>query len=102
MIPDNKERFRQETMEFEIYPRISKAIDPGGRIKEHYEVKENLLCWKGQALESQKTRKKTINSECNLKVAGNCGSKRTLESISMIDYCRKIEDGIRDYCNECD
>jgi len=43
-----------------------------------------------------------MKSEHDSKIAGHFGRDRTMELISRNFYCPKMEDDIRQYCNECD
>jgi hypothetical protein len=81
---------------------ICKQLNCGVKIKQHYDIKDDLFCWKNRLYVQRRLRKRVMNSEHDPKVAGYFRSERTMKLLTRKFYWANMEKDIRKYCNECD
>ena len=84
------------------YRSICKQLSSGDIIDKHYELKDNILCWKNRIYVPKEMRQRIMKSEHDSKVAGHFRTEKTMELIMRNYYWPKIETDKRKYCNECD
>jgi len=84
------------------YVHICKVSWKGDSINSNYDNKEDILTWKGRIYVLKRMRSKVMKSEHDSKIAGHFGRDRTMELISRNFFWTKMEDDVRQYCNECD
>jgi len=102
LLPEAKETLKEKAMLDEDYLAISRQISSGGKVDKHYEIKEDLLCWKNRLYVPKELRQIVMRSEHNSKVAGHFGRERTMELLTRNLYWPNMETDVRKYCNECD
>jgi hypothetical protein len=101
-LPQAKERIKQQALLDEDYVAICRQVNSGGKIDKRYEIKDDLLCWKGRLYVLKGLRKRVMESEHDSKVAGHFGRERTMELLTRNFYWPNMEVDVRKYCNECD
>jgi len=99
---EQKEAILQDAKLDDEYIRLCKAVLKGENVNTNYAIKEDILTWKGRIYVPKGMKKKVMKSEYDSKIAGHLGRDRTMELISRNFYWPKMEDNIRQYCNECD
>jgi hypothetical protein len=62
-LPQPKERIKEQALLDEDYVAICRQFSSGGKIDECYEVKDDLLSWKGRLYVPKGLRKRVMNSE---------------------------------------
>jgi len=102
VLPEQKQRSINNALLDERYKSICKLVRKGNNADKHYEIIDDLLCWKGRLHAPENTRKRIIKSEHDSKVAGHFGRNRTLELVSRNFYWPKMEHNIRKHCNKCE
>jgi len=102
LLPEAKQRIREKVLLDEDYIAICKQLSSGGTIDEHYEIKDDLLCWKNRLYVPNGLRERGVNSEQGSKVAGHFGPERTMELLTSDFHWPNMEWDVRIYCNECD
>ena len=101
LLPEAKERIKENALLDEGYIAICKLLSSGGKIDEHYEIQDRLLCWKNRLYSPKGLGKRIMNSERNSGMAGHFGRERTMELPSRNFYWPNMEMDIRKYCNQC-
>jgi len=86
----------------EDYIANCKQIRAGGKIDEHYEIKDEVLCSKNRLYVPRGLTKPVMDSEHDFKVAGHFGRERTMELLTRNFDRPNMEKDVRTYCNECD
>jgi hypothetical protein len=99
---EQKEAIIQDAKLDDEYIRLCKAVSKGENIDKNYAIKEDILTWKGRIYVPKGMKNKVMKSEHDSKVAGHFGRDRTMELISRNFYWPKMEDDVRQHCNECD
>jgi len=99
---EQKEAIKQDAKLDDEYIRLCKAVSKKENIDTNYAIKEDILTWKGRIYVPKGMKKKVMKSEHDSKVAGHFGRDRTMELITRNFYWPKMEDDVRQYCNECD
>jgi len=79
LLPEAKERIKQKAMLDEDYITVCRQLSSGRKIHEHFEIKDDLLCWKNRLYVPKGLRGRIMDSEHNSKVAGHFGRERTME-----------------------
>jgi hypothetical protein len=102
LLPEAKERIMEKAMLDDKYRELCKQVSRDGNIDKNFAMINDLLCWKNRIYVPEGIRKRIIQSEHDLKVAGHFGRERTLELMSRNFYWVNMERDIRKYCNECD
>jgi len=98
---EQKEAIIQDAKLDDEYIRICKAISKKENVDPNYAIKEDILTWKGRIYVPKGMKRKVMKSEHDSKIAGHFGRDRTMELISRNFYRPKMEDDVRQYCNEC-
>jgi hypothetical protein len=99
---DKKEAIIQVAKLDDKYMQLCKAVAQGENVDINYTIQEELLAWKGRIYVPKARRKKVTKSEHDSKIAGHFGRNRTMELISRNIFRPKMEDDVRQHCNECD
>jgi hypothetical protein len=102
LLPEAQERIKEKALLDEEYISICKQLSSRGIGDVHYEIKDNLLCWKNRLYVPKGLRKRIMESAHNSKVAGHFGRERTMELLTRNFYWPNMENDVRGYCNECD
>jgi hypothetical protein len=102
LLPEAKERIKEKALLDEEYISICKKLKNRGLCDVHYEIKDDLLCWKNRLYVPKGLRKRIMESEHDSKVAGHFGRERTMELLTRNFYWPNMESDVRSYCNECD
>jgi hypothetical protein len=82
LLPEAKERIKQKALLDEDYIAICRQLSSGGKTSEHYDIKDDLLCWKNRLYVPKGIRKRIMESEHDSKVAGHFGRERTMELLT--------------------
>jgi hypothetical protein len=86
LLPEAKERIKEKALLDEDYIAICKQLSSGGKIDEHYTIKNDLVCWKNRLYVPKGLRKRVMNSEHDSNVAGHFGRERTMEILTRNFY----------------
>jgi len=99
---EQKEAIIQDAKLDDEYIRLCKAVSKGESVDTNYAIKEDILTWKRRIYVPTRMRNRVMKSEHDSKIAGHFGRDRTMELLSRNFYWPKMEDDVRQYCNECD
>jgi hypothetical protein len=102
LLPEARERIKENAMLDEKYKELCKQVIKEGNIDKNCSITNDLLCWKNGIYVPQGIRQRIIQSEHDWKVAGHFGRERTLELIFRNFYWVNMERDISKYCSECD
>jgi len=102
LLSEAKERIKEKALLDEDYRSICKQLSSGDTTDKHYELIDDILCWKKRIYERKEMRQRIMRSEHDSKVAGHFGRDRTMEVVSRNFYWPKMEIDIHKYSNECD
>jgi len=73
LLPEAKERMKEQALLDEDYVAICKQLSCGGMIDKNYEVKDDSLCWKNRLYAPKGLQKRIMDSEHDSKAAGQFG-----------------------------
>jgi hypothetical protein len=99
--PDQKEAIIQDARLDDKYMPICQAVPKKENVDANYSLQGDLLAWKGRIYVPKVMRKKVMKSEHDSEIAGHFCRDRTMELISRNFFWPKMEDEVRQYCNEC-
>jgi len=63
LLPEAKERIKEKALLDEDYVAICRQLSSRGKVDEHYEIKDDLLCWKNRFYTPRGLRKRIMDSE---------------------------------------
>ena len=86
LLPAAKERIKEKALLDEDYTAICKQLSSGGKIDEHYKIRDDELCWKNRLYVSNRLRERAMNSEHDSKVAGHFGQEPTMALLTRNFY----------------
>jgi len=93
---------KKNAMLNEDYITLCRQLSSGKKIDEHFDIKDDVLCWKNRLYVPKGLRRRIMDSEHDSKVAGHFGRERTMELLARNFYWPNMETDVRKYCNECD
>jgi len=102
LLPEAIQRIKEKALLDNSYRSICKQLSSGEITDKHYEMVNDILCWKKRIYAPKDLRRRLMESEHDSKIAGHFGRERTMELISRNFYWPNMETDIRKYCNECD
>jgi hypothetical protein len=82
LLPEAKERIKENPMLDGKYRELCKQVTTGGNIEKGFSISNNLLCWKNSIYVPEGLWQRVIQSEHDSKVAGYFGRERTLELVT--------------------
>jgi len=99
---DQKEAIIQDARLDKEYIQLCNAVSKRENVDVNYTIPEDVLTWKGKIYVPKGMRGKVMRWEHDLNVAGQFGRDRTMELIGPNFIWPKIDDDVRQHCNECD
>jgi len=86
LLPEAKEKIMEKALLDDSYRSICKQLSSGNNTDKHYELVDDILCWKKRIYAPKELQQRTMQSEHDSKVAGHFGRERTMELISRNFY----------------
>jgi len=102
LLPGAKDRIKEKDLLDDEYWAICKQLSSGNIIHKHYELKDDILCWKNRVYAPNEMRQRIMRSEHDSKMAEHFGRERTMELVTRNFYWPNMDTELRKYCNECD